>query len=108
MNKTEILKKKNEKNVFKARNSCYVGESFSLLTCIFVIFKTNLYLDNLYLYIKNLKTLLLKPDFRYTKIFSFEWQVENFKLIFCSQKTGVNCGYKRFFMYIYIYYNVPV
>ena len=47
---------------------------------------------------KTLKTFL-KPLFRCTIPFDLCGQVENFKWILWSQKTGVKCGHLRFLIY---------
>ena len=47
---------------------------------------------------KILKTCVFKTCFSVHNI-HLCWQVENTKLILCSQKTGVKCAYLRFLMY---------
>ena len=56
--------------------------------------------DYLYLYIRNLENLHLKPFFLVHNIhLHLCWQVEDIKWILCCQKIGVKCAYLRFLIY---------
>ena len=56
-------------------------------------FETNS-MNNLFLYIRCLENLHLKPVFRCTQyLFVFVWQVENTKWILCRRKIGVKWAY---------------
>ena len=91
-----VLKKDN-KSVFKVTNTFCVVGIFSHYRYFFFFFEMNLII--IFVHQKSQNPAFKTGFLVFNNHLNLCGQAENYKWIFCSRKTGVECGYLRSFMY---------